>query len=157
MSNTILFKGWKILWQTTNYIVALKQILTSGFFCVCLFFLKSQQYVFSDVKEEKKGSLIVANHFRSMWKLKQRGNMNFWLKQRRPKILFLVQKSSDQQLWNDYICYLPNCCKPDDGATKDKSYFHISICVMFHQSEKNCNYFTLFLENFKERSHELIK
>lgn len=60
MSNIILFKGWKILWQTTNYIVALKQILTGGFFCV---FFKSQQYVFSDVKEGKNEALIAATSF----------------------------------------------------------------------------------------------
>ena len=47
--------------------------------------------------------------------------------------------------------YLANYCKPDDGVTKDKPYFHISIYVMFNQSEKNCNYFALFSANFKER------
>lgn len=36
-------------------------------------------------------------------------------------------------------------------VTKDKSYFHIHIYVMFNEPEKNCNYFALFLANFKER------
>lgn len=78
MSNIILFKGWKVLWQTTNYMVALKQILTSGFF-VCVFFLNPAICVFW-CKRGKNAVLIAATSFQVYVKVVTERKYDFFIK-----------------------------------------------------------------------------
>lgn len=78
------------IWQTTNYISALKGILAGVFFS--FFFAKPTvaTCVFW-CKRGKKEAVIASTSFQVYMKVETwRLNMNSWLKQRRPKILFLA-------------------------------------------------------------------
>ena len=94
ISNIILFQRWKTLHLTDHQLRnCFKGNLSRCFLVFFFFFLPNQlwQHVFSDVQEGKKEALIAATSFQVYMKVETwRLNMNSWLKQRRPKILFLV-------------------------------------------------------------------
>lgn len=112
---------------------------------------QSWQYVLSEAQEVRRNLLVVTSYHIHRKAEMQTSHLTALWKQKRSLSLFLAQRSPDWQLRNDSIRYLLNYHKPDDEVTMDKSYFRISTDVMFNQSEENCNYFALFLANFKER------